>query len=224
MILSLRRPWLIVAGLGLVAIAATLFPKADLPLAAAPAAIHPLDRVPADAGLFAHFDAASLWDAHPTILELRKSYAKELEKGLQSVEKETGLRPEQINTLTFHFPKFPQGDGDERLFVLQVTTKKRYDKDKLLAGFRPKDALAKDDVIKLQDSMLVHLTSETQFTVMHESLLEDFKKGPVKAKDGIMTEAIQAARAGKNNFTVALDPSGLPAARKRTAAGTSCKS
>jgi Protein of unknown function (DUF1559) len=203
MTLSLRRTWLIVAGLGFLAVAA--------PLAAAPTAIHPLDRVPADAGLFAHFDAASLWDAHPAVLELRKSYAKELEKGLQSVEKETGLRPEQINTLTFHFPKFPQGDGDQRLFVLQVTTKKPYDKNTLLAGFRAKDEGVKGDLIKLQDNMFAHLTSETQFTVVHESLLEDFKKGPVKAKDGIMTEAIQAARAGKNNLTVALDPSGLPA-------------
>src|SRR5436305_553801 len=85
------------------------------------APVSPLDRVPADAALFAHLSAGNLWD-HPAVAGLRKFYAKELEKVLKDVEKETGLRPEQIQSVTFHFPKFPQGQGDERLFVLQVVT------------------------------------------------------------------------------------------------------
>jgi hypothetical protein len=190
---------------GLVALNTRSTPE---PLQAAPA-ISPLDRVPADAGLFAHFSAGNLWD-HPGIVELRKAYAKDLEKLLAEVEKETGLRPEQIQSATFHFPKFPQGNGDQQLFVLQIVTKKPYKRDTLLGGFRLKDADAKGDVIPLVEKMVVHLTSDTQFTVLHESLLEDFKKGP-KATDGVMKDAIAAAKAGKNAFVAGLDPSQLPA-------------
>ena len=54
--------------------------------------------------------------------------------GPQGGREGTGLRPENLNSVTFHFPKFPQGPGDEEVFVLQVTTKKPYDKDTVAAG------------------------------------------------------------------------------------------
>jgi prepilin-type processing-associated H-X9-DG protein len=177
-------------------------------LAAAP--ISPVDRVPADAGLFAHLSVGNLWE-HPTIVDLRKAYAADLEKALKEVEKETGLRPEQIQSVTFHYPKIPQGSGDETLFVLQIVTKKPYDKDKVLIGFRPKGATANGDVIKLEAKMVAHLTTETQLTILHETLLDEFKKGATKTTEGVMKEAIQAAKAGKNALVVGLDPSGLPA-------------
>src|SRR5262245_9338871 len=59
---------------------------------ASAAPVSPLDRVPADVGLFAHLSAGNLWD-HPTVAVLRKFYAKDLETVLKEVEKETGLRP-----------------------------------------------------------------------------------------------------------------------------------
>jgi hypothetical protein len=180
------------------------------PLTAAPAAVAPLDRVPADGGLFAHFRAGDLWN-HPAIAELRKAYPKELDKALSTIEKETGLRPDQIDTITFHFPKLPMGPGDEAVFILQVTTKKPYAQDALLPGFRAKDAKATDGVVQLREKMLLHLTSETQFTVLHETLLDEFKKGKAAAADGVLAEALKAARAGKHAVTVALDPSQLPA-------------
>src|SRR5439155_10317533 len=105
------------------------------PLSAAP--ISPLDRVPADAQLFAHLSAGNLWD-HPAVAMLRKSYAKELDKFLKEVQTETGLKPEQIQSVTFHYAKIP-GNGDAgNTFVLQIETKKPYDKETLLAGFREK--------------------------------------------------------------------------------------
>jgi Protein of unknown function (DUF1559) len=180
-------------------------------VAAAPAADQPLDRVPADAGLLIHFRAGDLWDSHPAVVGLRKDFAKELDPALKTVEKETGLRPENINTVTFHFPKLPQGPGDEQLFIIQVTTKKPYDKQTVLSGLRAKGEMAKGDVVKLQNKFILHLTSDTQFTVLHESLLDEFKKGPPKAKDGVMAEAIKSAREGKNTLVLGLDPSGLPA-------------
>src|SRR5206468_2746717 len=150
-------PRYLLAGLAVVGMlaAVALSPTAGpQPLAAAPAAVAPLDRVPADAGLFAHLQAGDLWN-HPAIAELRKAYPKELDKALQTIEKETGLRPEQIDSITFHYPKLPMGPGDEALFVLQVVTRKPYAKDALLPGFRAKDAKAEDGVVKLQEKMLL---------------------------------------------------------------------
>jgi prepilin-type processing-associated H-X9-DG protein len=209
---SPRQAMLGLAVAGLLAVFAALDPRTHTAsVSAAPAADQPLDRVPADAGLFIHFRAGDLWDSNPTILGLRKDFAKELEPALKAAEKETGLRPENLNSLTFHFPKIPQGPGDEQLFVVQVSTKKPYDKQTVLAGLRRKGETAKDGVVKLQQNFVLHLTSDTQFTVLHESLLDEFKKGPPKAKDGVMADAIKAAREGKNALVFGLDPSGLPA-------------
>jgi prepilin-type processing-associated H-X9-DG protein len=181
-------------------------------LLAAPAraAVNPLDRVPADAGLFAHLEAGDLWN-HPAVSSLRKAYPKEIEKALQTVETETGLRPEQIDRITFHWPKLPMGPGDEALFVLQVTTKAPYAKDTLLKGLRPKDAKAGGDLIPLREKMVLQLTTDRQFTVLHESLLGEFQKGASKTTDGVLADALKTARAGKHALVVGFDPSGLPA-------------
>ena len=63
------------------------------PLAAAPPPISPIDRVPADAALFAHLNAMNLWD-HPAVAELRKTYAKEVEKPI--VFQKPGVRVKTI--------------------------------------------------------------------------------------------------------------------------------
>jgi len=179
------------------------------PACAAPT-VAPLDRVPADAALFAHLRAEGLWE-HVIIADIRKNYAKELDKALQSLEKETGLRPEHIASATFYYPKFPQGPGDETLFVLQVVTKKPYDKATLLSGLRPKGETPKGDVVKLEGKMVLHLTSETQFTVTHETLLDEFAKGASKVTQGTMADAIRQAKAGNNTLVAGLDPGQLPA-------------
>ena len=201
-------PALAAAGL-LIALALLSTPERT-PLAAAPGGVSPLDRVPADAGLVVHFRAGDLWN-HPAVSEIKKSYAKELDRALKTVETETGLRPEQVETITFHYPKLPMGPGDEALFCLQVTTKKPYPKETLLGGFRPKGEMPKGQVAKLRGDMLLHLTADNQFTVLHESLLDEFNKGKSDRTDGVLAHALKAAREGKHALVVGLDPSGLPA-------------
>ena len=87
------------------------------PLAAAPASVQPLDRVPADAGVFAHINAGELWN-HALLVELRKSYGVDAEKIQKEAEKAIGLSLDNIATATFHYPKFPSGPGDEQLFIV----------------------------------------------------------------------------------------------------------
>ena len=133
-----------------------------------------------------------------------------MEKALKSVEDETGLKPEQIETITFHYPKLPMGPGDESQFCLQVTTKKPYAKNTVLAGFRPSGEKPVGEIVKLREKMLLHLTSDTQFTVLHETLLDEFKKGKSATTDGVMADALRAARRAHTRWSSGLTPADCP--------------
>lgn len=197
------------AVLGLLALFAATDDWSRSRLATAAPATSPLDRVPADSALFVHLRADQLWD-HPAVLSLRKQYAKQLATTLKEVTDVVGIQPDDVETLTFHYPKFPAGPGDETLFVFQIVTKKPYDKDTILKGVRPKGVMPKGDVIALEGNgkLMLHLTSDRQFTVVHESLLKDFTKAA--AKDGPLAEAIKVARDEKSTAVFGLEPSGLP--------------
>ena len=200
------------SGLGLLGLFTALLAWQPLPpreAHAAPAVASPLDRVSPDSAVLIHGRAAVLWD-HPLVKELRKQFVKPLEEALKNVEKETGLTPDQLDTVTFSFPKMPQGPGDETLFVVQVVTKQPYDKVKLLAGLRTAKGEMKDDTIPLAGKFKLHFTSPTQFTVLHESLAADFVKGAGMAKDGALAGVIKAAKDPANTLTFGIDPSGLP--------------
>ena len=196
---------------GLMAVVAALTGQpASAPLVAAPAAVQPLDRVPADAGLVAHLQAGDLWN-HPLLAETRKSYGANGDKLLMKAEKELGFAFDNVAAVTFHYPKFPAGPGDELLFVLQITTKKPYDKAAVFSGFRAKDAQETDGVVALKEDLRLVLVGETQFAVVHDSLVGEFRKGGPAAKDGVLADTLKAAREGKHTLTFGIDPSGLPA-------------
>ena len=205
--LSVRQGFYLAGLLGLLAVFASL---EAVPTTAAPAVPQPLDRVPADAAVFAHAKAGDLW-SHPATAELRKAYAGDIAGFLKEAQTAIGLAPDDVDTLTFHYPKFPQGPGDEELFVLQVVTKKPYDRATLFKGLRKKGEMPKGDVLALADTQLVvHFTSDRQFTVLHDTLLGDFKKGTV-AKDGPLADAVKTAKDGQSVLVLGLDPAQLPA-------------
>ena len=108
---------------------------------AAPGAVDPLDRVGSDSAVLIHGRAAVLW-AHPLVTDLRKQYAKPLEKVFAELQKNIGMTPDQLETVTFSYPKMPAGPGDESLFIVQVVTKAPYDKTKLLVAQRAPKAEA----------------------------------------------------------------------------------
>ena len=176
---------------------------------AAPGAVDPLDRVGSDSAVLIHGRAAVLW-AHPLVTDLRKQYAKPLEKVFAELQKNIGMTPDQLETVTFSYPKMPAGPGDESLFIVQVVTKAPYDKAKLLVAQRAPKAEVKNDLVALTGSQRLHFTSATQFTLLHESLVADFLKGPAKSADGPLAGAIKAAKDPANTLTLGVDPSGLP--------------
>ena len=132
---------------------------------------------------------------------------------LRGIEKATGLRPEQIQSAHVLLSKTPaRTAATNGSSCLQIVTKKPYDKDKFLAGLRCEGAKVKDGIVaKLESKMVAALHHrDTQLTVLHESLLDEFKKGASKMTEGVMKDAIAAAKSGKNALVAGLDPSRLP--------------
>ena len=116
-------------------------------------------------------------------------------------EKELGFAFDNVAAVTFHYPKFPAGPGDELLFVLQITTKKPYDKAAVFSGFRAKDAQETDGVVALKEDLRLVLVGDMQFAVVHDSLVGEFRKGGPAAKDGVLADTLKAAREGKHTLT-----------------------
>jgi hypothetical protein len=168
-----------------------------------------LAYVPTNAGVFAHLRVGELWNS-PLLGEIRKAAAKDIDKALAAAEKEIGIRPDAVDTVTFFYPTMPMGPGDEQAFVVIVTTNKPYDKNTLLKNVRKKDAKEKDGLVPLTDKLLLSFTNERTFMVLHEAHLEKFKKGPLgDQKPGVMSEALKLA-GQKHHFVFAMDFSQLP--------------
>ncbi len=176
-----------------------------------------LDRVPSDAGFFAHGRASDLWNV-PLVKDIRKAAGAEGEKALKEFEKQMGLLAETVETVTFYFPQMPQGPGDEKTFVVAVITNKPYDRTKIMDYLRakppvkkldakpkvseiadlPKDSKEKEitfkDTVKLQEDFVLHFTNERTFAVMHKSLVAKYVKGAIKdRKDGPISKALKLA-------------------------------
>jgi hypothetical protein len=134
-----------------------------------------------------------------------------IQTALIAADKEIGIRPDIVDTATLIYPTMPQGPGDETTFILIVTTTKPYDQASLLKNLRKKDAKPKDGFVPLDEGKLVlNLTGEKTFAVLHEKHIEKFKKGPLgEQKEGIMSEALKLAKA-KHHFVFSIDFSMLP--------------
>ena len=65
-----------------------------------------LSRVPSDAAIFGHLRIAHLWDS-PLAKEFREKLDKELGEGLKGLKSEFGLAPDDLDSVTFYAPKFP---------------------------------------------------------------------------------------------------------------------
>jgi hypothetical protein len=196
-----RRPWWAGGAVAALLLAAATCPAAD--------PSDPLSYVPGDAAVFIHLRAGEVWNT-PLVTEIRKAVGGDLDKALAAAEKEIGIRPDLVDTATFFYPTMPQGPGDETTFVAIVTTTKPYDKSALLKNVRAKDAKEKDGFIPLEAKLQLALVGERTFAVMHESLVEKFKKGDFGGqKDGVMAEALKLA-AAKHQFVFSIDFSKLP--------------
>jgi prepilin-type processing-associated H-X9-DG protein len=155
-----------------------------------------LDRVPSDAGFFAHGRAGDLLKT-TLFKEIRKAIGAEGEKALKEVQDNVGILAEDVETVTFYYPQMPQGPGDEKTFVVAVVTNKPYSRSKLLNTYRQKDS--KDskedaDTVKLEQDFVLHFTNSQTFAVMHKSLVEKYKKGPISdRKEGPASKALKLA-------------------------------
>jgi len=152
-----------------------------------------LDRVPSDAGLFAHGRPSDLWNT-PLVKQIRTAVGTEGEQALKELEAMLGIGVDMVDTVTFYYPRMPQGPGDEKSFVVAVVTKKPYAKEKILIKLRAKGADDTEEMVKLQDGFVLHFTSQRTYAVMHKSLVEKYAKGPIKEpKSGPISDALKLA-------------------------------
>lgn len=173
--------------------------------------MEPLSYVPSNAAVFAHLRVADVWET-PLTASVRKDLVTGLaiQTALIAAEKQIGIRPDIVETVTFFYPTMPMGPGDETTFVLIVTTNKPYDKATLLKSVRTKEGKEKDGFIPLESKLVLGFVGERTFAVMHESLIDKFKKGTFgDQKEGVMSEALKLARA-KHQFVFSMDFSMLP--------------
>lgn len=178
-------------------------------MAPARAADDPLAYVPSNAAVFIHLRAGEIYNG-TVFQEARKSLGKELDKYLALAKEAVGASPESVDTATFFYPTMPQGPGDERTFVVAVTTTQPYDRNTLLKKIWKTDAKPGKDRVELEEKFVLYYASDTMFLVMHDSLIEKFAKAPVAdTKEGVMTEAIKMAR-DKHHFVLSQDFSKLP--------------
>jgi len=179
---------------------------ATTPLTAAE--IDPLAYVPGNAGVFAHVRVGDLLRS-PVADEIRKSAAKEVEYLFGEGAKEIGVRIDQLETATFCFPNMPQGPGDERTFVIILTTSQPYDKDTIFKPFRDgKKVEMKDGMIVLPNKMMIKFMDAKTVAVFHETHLDLIAKG-ADQKPGVISGALQLAR-NRSHATVSIDFSKLP--------------
>jgi prepilin-type processing-associated H-X9-DG protein len=91
-----------------------------------------LARVPPDAVALVSSRLADLWDSDGG-REVRRKYAKEMDKGVREFEKDMGVTPAQVERLTMVLEGV-QGGGEP---LLTLATAKPYDRAKVLGALGP---------------------------------------------------------------------------------------
>ena len=168
-----------------------------------------LDRVPSEAGFFAHGRASDLWNT-ALLKDIRKAVGKDGDKALADFESEMGISADSVDSVTFYYPQMPAGPGDEKTFVVAVITKRPYDKAKVLSYLRDKEAKEKDHTVAIEGDFVLHFTNARTFAVMHKSLVEKYAKGAIKdRKPGAVSDALKLATE-KHTFVAALNLPTLP--------------
>ncbi|HET6576087.1 MAG TPA: DUF1559 domain-containing protein [Fimbriiglobus sp.] len=194
-------------------IAVLLLGPSPRPAAADPPAPPPgLQRVPADAALFAHVDVAALW---PSKLgeSLRSAKALQLEKALAKIKAESGVTPDMIKSITMFFPQLKQ-PGDFESPIFHVAFLKPYDKAKVVEGLRKQldkgDKLTEPEpgvytLIPARTGGRENKEGEAQFTINLTDPMaiavagkgnQKYLKAAPAATDGPLTPALKAAAAG----------------------------
>jgi prepilin-type processing-associated H-X9-DG protein len=183
------------------AVAAVALVVAPRPTPAQPPADQPLSAelklVPGDAAVFAHVDVERVWKSKLGET-FRKVNARDINEGLKFLKENAGITPDDVKTFTFFIPKI-KTDGEPPVNVL-VTTRKPYDRDKLIAFIKkdaPKDRMVEKQkhVYVIEDRVTLDMSDPMRFRFA--TLPRQQAGEPAATGDGPVTPAIKAAAAGK---------------------------
>lgn len=177
----------------------------------------PLKLVPPDAAVFVHADIAAVYDSKLGDA-VKNTKSAELKEKLADITKELGLTLADIKTITFVIPRVKEQQDLTRGFTI-VTTRKPYDRDKLLAKMKDDAARAKDEysekdhVVRVKSGRIpdrVQVTDlrDTGRLVILNGVPEEFLTPPATAAIGVHTDALK--QAGKSAVVVGLNFDALP--------------
>ncbi len=177
----------------------------------------PLTMVPPDAAVFVHADVAVVYDSKLADA-VKNTKSLELKEKLAAIPKEIGLALEDIKTVTFVVPRVKEQQDFQRGFTV-VTTRKPYDRDKLIAKLKSDAANTKDEfsekdhVVRVKNSRIegrVQVTDlrDTGRMIILTDLSEEFLTPPATTAAGVHTDALR--QAAKSAVVVGLNFDALP--------------
>lgn len=175
-----------------------------------------LEWVPPDCAGFIHVRFAALWDS-AVGREVRKSIHALDPKILAGVEKELGLAPAQIDSVTVVFPELH--DGAQPEVVIRVNTTERFERNNVLTamGAEPlRDAEAKTSLpatmFRTRNRGILHLSGARAFTILTNGQGAPALLGKLlnRQPDGPLSAALRNA-GGTDELVVAFDLAQVPA-------------
>ena len=177
----------------------------------------PLKLVPPDAALFIHADIAAVYDSKLGDA-VKNTKSAELKEKLADITKEIGLTLADVKSITFVIPRVKEQQDLQRGFTV-VTTRRPYDRAKLLAKLKDDAAKMKDEygekdnVVRVKSGRIpdrVQVTDlrDTSRLVILNGMSEEFLTPPATAAVGVHTDAIKEA--GKSAVVLGLNFDALP--------------
>lgn len=198
-----RHRFLLAVPLALAAAVAAVGPfGAPQPVSAkplAPDADAALQYVPADAALFLHADTAALWN-HEVTKSFRAADKATFAALEAAVAKTTGVKVDDLKSVTFFFPTVMQPNDTEKFGVV-LAFANGYDAKALTAGVEgllPKNA--KVSVVEASNTVAVVLVG----------LDAKYGKPQPAGADGPLADAIRAAAGGKHALVAGATFASLP--------------
>jgi hypothetical protein len=171
-----------------------------------------LALVPEDAALFLRLEVGSHWNGREsaTLKKITKAHPVVVTNWAQDLDKQVGLKMEDIERAVIVVPDFKTPDG----FAVILTARKPLDRDKVLGALVPeaqeKKVASKTYYVSDKSHLGAQIVNERVLLVGTAKGVKAFLSRPA-AKDGSLRSAIDAA-AGKHFLVVGVNPAAFRAA------------
>jgi len=167
------------------------------------AATPELEHIPPEPVMFGQIRVAELWES-PVGKQIREKLKTEVELGENLLFAFSGIKPDQIESITGCIPKAI--DGPFSGFLVIVTTKVPYNATTLKLVLPKGPPLANKDFHAISAEMCVHFTSPRMIAFMSTDMIETY----LKPGKGGMLPVLQAAAKQESTMLIGIRFRGFP--------------